>query len=174
MKRIVVVLAFLVICAGVSQPQKGTAESDYYPVGYSGDTWTGEVSAFDNNLRTLTLTYAGGKSVQTFVASIPDSPYEWARDGRKSRVLNFAYDKSAKTQRFAYVGPGVAASIVPDGDPGVLQRPNPPAENVISDFADFLGRRITVYYTAREREANGEKVKYNDVWRIRVIPEKKK
>jgi hypothetical protein len=36
-----------------------------------------------------------------------------------------------------------------------------------------MGRSIVVYYTVRGREVNGQKVKYNDVWRIRVIPKKK-
>jgi len=32
-----------------------------------------------------------------------------------------------------------------------------------------MGRRLTVYFTAREREVNGKKEKYNDVWRIRIL-----
>jgi hypothetical protein len=170
-----VALAFLVLYAGLSSAQKGPAQQpEYYPVGYSGNTWTGEVTAFDSDRRTLTLTYTNGTDVQTFVASIPDAPYEWARDSRNSRVLDFPYDKRATVQMFIYVGPGFAATIVPDGSPAVVRRPNPPTSNVITDLADFKGRRITVYYTPREREANGGTVKYNDVWRIWVIPGKKK
>lgn len=175
MKRIVVALAFLVLCAGMSRSQKGTAEQpEYYPVGYSGNTWTGEVTAFDNDKRTLTLTYANGKDVQTFVASIPDVPYQWARDSHNSRVLDFPYDKRATVQTFVYTGPGFAATLLPNGAPANVRRPNPPPSNVITDFAQFMGRHITAYYTPREREANDEKVKYNDVWRIRVLPDKKK
>jgi hypothetical protein len=176
MKRTIVALAFLVLCAGTSSSQKGKAEQpEYYPAGYTGNTWTGEVTAVDNDQRTLTLTYASGtKDVQTFVASIPDVPYEWARDSRKSRVLDFPYDKRATVQTFIYVGPGDVATLLPEGAPAKVQRPNPPTSNVITDFAQFMGRRITVYYTARERETNGQTVKYNDVWRIRVIPDKKK
>lgn len=173
MKKTIVTLALLVLCAGVARPQKGEAEPDYYPVGYVGVTWTGEVTAIDNDARTLTLTYTSGKNVQTFVASIPDSPYEWTRDMRTSRVLDFPYDKRAKAQRFVFTGTGRAASVVPDGAPGEVTHPNPPAANVITDFAQFMGRSITVYYTVREREVNGQKVKYNDVWRIRVITKKK-
>ncbi len=176
MKRTIVALACLVLCAGMSRSQKGTAEQpEYYPAGYPGNTWTGEVTAVDNDQRTLILTYASGKNdVQTFVASIPDAPYEWTRDSRKSRVLDFPYDKRAAIQTFIYVGPGAVATLLPDGAPAKVQRPNPPTANVITDFAQFMGRHITVYYTAQEREANGQKVKYNDVWRIRVIPDKKK
>jgi hypothetical protein len=158
--------------------QKGTAEPDWYPLGYDGATWTGEVTAFDNDRRTLTLTNGSGKKAETFVATIPDAPYEWARDGRKSRVLDFPYDKNAKSQTFTYTEPGrtgSAFSIVPDTgsertDSGRIQRPNPPESNVINDFSDSKGRRVTVYYVPREHEESGAKVKYNDVWRIRVIP----
>lgn len=162
--------------------QKGTADADYYPLGYDGATWTGEVTAFDNDRRTLTLTSGSGKKAETFVATIPDAPYEWARDGRKSRVLDFPYDKTAKTQTFTYREPGrtgSAFSIVPysgndKADSGSIQRPNPPESNVITDFSQFKGRRVTVYYTAREREEGGAKVKYNDVWRVRIVPADKK
>jgi hypothetical protein len=175
MKRVVVALAFLVLCAGMSKSQKGIAEQpEYYPVGYSGSTWTGEVTAFDNDKRTLTLTYTSGNDAQVFIASIPDAPYEWVRDSHKSRVLDFPYDKRAAVQTLVYTGPGFAATLVPDGAPDKVVRPNPPTANVITDFAQFMGRHITVYYTSREREANGATVKYNDVWRIRVIPDKKK
>jgi len=55
MKRFFVAFGRLIVCAGVSVAQKGKAEPDYYPLGYSGDTWTGEVTAFDNKYRTLTF-----------------------------------------------------------------------------------------------------------------------
>ena len=29
-----------------------------------------------------------------------------------------------------------------------------------------------VFYTERERDVNGQKVKYNDVWRVRVLDKK--
>ena len=57
MKRLFVALACLILCASVSVAQKGKADADYYPMGYSLDTWTGEVTGFDNKDRTLTLTY---------------------------------------------------------------------------------------------------------------------
>ena len=176
MKRLFVALACLIFYAGVSVAQQGTAEPDYYPMGYSGETWTGEVTAFDNERRTLTLTHTSGKKVSTFVASIPDAPYEWRRDARNARVVDFPYDKQAKYQTFKYVGPGVAASVLPrgGGDSGMHQRPNPPDTNQITDFVEFMGRRVTIYYTRRERTVDGEKEKYNDVWRIRIEATKKK
>jgi len=97
--------------------QKGSAEPDWYPIGYNFHTWTGEVIAFDNDQRTLTLQSKSGKNAETFVASIPNAPYQWRRDIRKSRVLDFPYDMKFPSQRYVYVGQGVAASIVPDGGP---------------------------------------------------------
>jgi hypothetical protein len=166
--RIIVALCFLLFCAGMTAAQKGTADfPEFYPQGYAGDTWAGEVTAFDNDKRTLTLTYTNGKDVQTFVASIPDAPYEWTRDSHKSRVLDFPYDKEATSQLFVYTGKDFA-TLLPGDTPATVHRPNPPADNVINDFVQFQGRRIVVYYTPRA--ANG--VKYNDVWRVRVLPKK--
>lgn len=174
MKRLFVTFACLILCAGVSVAQKGTAEPDYYPMGYSGDTWTGEVTAFDNERRTLTLTHTSGKKALTFVASIPDAPYEWGRDARNFRVVDFPYNKQSEYQTFKYTGPGKAATILPGAGSGMQRRPNPPASNMISDLAEFKGHSITVYYTTRERKVNGEMEKYNDVWRVRILPAKKK
>ena len=61
----------------------------------------------------------------TFVATVPDAPYEWTRDR-------------------------------------------------IDDLSDFKGRLITVYYTPRERKEGDARVKYNEVWRIKVFSSKKK
>jgi hypothetical protein len=176
MKGFFAALGCLILCTAASLAQRGKAEPDYYPMGYSGDTWTGEVTAFDNKSRTLILTYASGKNVLTFVASIPDAPYELGRDARKFRVVDFPYKKEAKYQIFRYVGTGNAASILPDGDQGdgMQRRPSPPASNVLSDLGEFMGREVTVYYSVRERKVNGQKEKYNDVWRIRVLTAKKK
>ena len=174
--RLFILLTCLTLGAGVALAQRGKADPDYYPVGYPGDTWTGDVTAFDNDQRTLTLTHGSGKNAPTFVAYIPDAPYEWTRDIARSRVLDFPYDKKAKFQLFKYEGIGRAASILPEGaDPsGMHRRPTPPDKNRITDFSDFMGRRITVYYTARERKVGDANVKYNDVWRILILSNKKK
>ena len=46
MTRLLLVPAFLIISAGTIMAQQGTADPDYYPLGYSGKTWTGAVTAF--------------------------------------------------------------------------------------------------------------------------------
>jgi hypothetical protein len=179
MKKLLVAFACLAACAAASFAQKGKAGGDFYPLGYAGDTWTGEVTAFDNEQRTLTLTHGSGKSVQTFVASLPDAPYEWARDVHNARVLDFPYDKKAKIQVFKYDGPGRAATVMPDTGgvqvmSQIMRRPNPPDSDRITDFADFKGRLVTVYYTPRKRETAAGSEEYNDVWRVRIYSGKKK
>lgn len=174
MQRLFLLVTCLLFFPGAAWAQKGHAEPDYYPLAYSGDTWTGEVTAFDNDLRTLTLTYVHDKKLTSFIATIPDAPYEWAHDARGLRVVDFPFDKEAKGQTFKYVGvPGL--SYVPPGGsiPGIQQRPNPPASNVMGEFSQFVGRQITVYYTTRERVVGSNKEKYYDVWRIRIYPAKK-
>jgi hypothetical protein len=66
MKRFFGAFVCLIVCAGISVAQKGKAEPDYYPLGYSGDTWTGGVTAFYNKYRTLTFAsgfYLPGRSL---------------------------------------------------------------------------------------------------------------
>jgi hypothetical protein len=176
MKRLFVAFACLILFSAVSAAQKGKADPDYYPIGYSGDTWTGEVTAFDNDQRTLTLTYVKDKKVSTFVASVPDAPYEWGNDARNFRVVDFPYDKEGKVQLYTYVGAMNSAGYVMQSGPtkATQRRPNPPAENVIDDLAQFVTSKVTVYYTIRERKVDGKTEKYNDVWRIRMLPPKKK
>lgn len=175
MKRLLFATVCLVISVGLCQAQKKKADPDYYPQGYSGETWTGEVTAVDNDKRTLTLTYTKGKDVSIFIATIPDAPYEWQRDARNFRVVDFPFDKKATVQTFKYVGKGEGAVVlIPDVmGVGIKKRPNPPDTNVMSDFSELKGRDITVYYTPRERGASNQKEKYNDVWRIRILPVKK-
>lgn len=180
MKKFLVALACVAACAAPSFAQKGKAQADYYPMGYAGDTWTGVVTDFDNARRTLTLTHGKDKKAETFVASIPYAPYEWARDVNDLRVLDFPYDRKAKNQVFKFDGPGRAATAIPSTGVGaivpsqIIRRPNPPNENRIADLADFKGRLVTVYYTTRERQTDGGAVeKYHDVWRVRIYAGKK-
>ena len=170
MNKSILMILGLVFCALIAYAQKRNAEPDYYPMGYLGDTWTGEVTAFDNQQRTLTLTHVFEKKVSTFIVSIPDAPYEWGRDARNFRVIDFPFKKEASSQTFRYVdAPGSYYRPPGPQPPSVQVRPNPPATNVINDFSQFLNHAVTVYYTSRERKVGDQKQKYNDVWRIRVL-----
>jgi len=161
-------LCFFLNVSQLGFAQKGTVEPDWYPVGYGGATWAGEVTAFDNDHRTLTLTHGKGKDAETFVATIPDAPYQWRRDSRNARVIDFPYDPTRSTQTYKYRGLGAVADMLPENGPAEVYVPNPPASDVITDFSQFKGRKIVVFYTARERQVNSQTIKYNDVWRIRV------
>src|SRR5215472_9958424 len=60
-------LAFLII--PLARAQKGEAESGYWPLGYNGTTWTGQVTAVNDGTREITLTYTNkkGDKTETFI-----------------------------------------------------------------------------------------------------------
>jgi hypothetical protein len=129
--------------------QKGTAGPGFYPQGYQGDTWTGEVASADEATRELTLTYKSGDKTQTFIAYIPDGGAAWGKNESGDKVLEiFSVDPKKANKP---------------------SKPEPPHINL----ADFLGRRLTVYYIHREqKDANGQKLKFNEVFWIKIIPKK--
>lgn len=79
---LVLVLAF----AGVCSAQKGTAEPDYYPMNYSGETWTGEVTAANEDTREFTLTYTKGEKTQTFAGVLAKGYTVKMKDGRDHEI----------------------------------------------------------------------------------------
>ena len=65
MKKVVVSVVLTLLCIGISVAQHGTAEPGYYPPGFNGDTWTGEVTAVTEDCCTGTCTFVdGGCSLQ--------------------------------------------------------------------------------------------------------------
>lgn len=67
MKCLLFIFVFVVTCYGTVNTQKGTAESGYYPPGYSGgSTWTGEVTSVDEDNQTITLSYKKKDKEETF------------------------------------------------------------------------------------------------------------
>lgn len=66
----IILVAFvitLVIFAASVRAQHGEAEPGYYPAAYVGDTWQGNVTAVDDEAKTITLTYTKGSKSQTFL-----------------------------------------------------------------------------------------------------------
>jgi len=53
--------------AGAAFAQHGTAGSGYFPLGYHGDTWTGQVTAVNDATNEITLVYNGSKKSESFV-----------------------------------------------------------------------------------------------------------
>ena len=163
-----ILLALFGVSAGFGQ--KGKANPDFYPLGYSGEIWTGEVIEFNNELRTLTLSDKKGKNAETFIAVIPDAPCQWGKDIYRYRVLDFAFDKKVKVGTYKYEGFEYFSNILPrDIRNDTQRRINPSGSNVLSEFAQFKGRKITVFYSQATRLVKGQKEKYNDVWRIRIL-----
>lgn len=61
--------------------QHGTAEAGYYPMGFVGDTWTGVVTAVNDDTREITLTYTKSNRTQTFVGVLVEGYKVKLRDG---------------------------------------------------------------------------------------------
>ena len=74
------------LCTGISVAQHGTAEPDYYPAGFNGDTWTGEVTAVTEDTREFTLTYTKGTNTQTFVGVLAEGYTVKMKDGRNYAI----------------------------------------------------------------------------------------
>ena len=86
MKKLVFSLALILLCAGISVAQHGTAEPGYYPSGFNGDTWSGEVTAVTEDTREFTLTHTKGTKTQTFVGVLPKGYTVKMKDGRDYEV----------------------------------------------------------------------------------------
>jgi len=56
MKRVLLSMVFLATLCTRVDGQHGTAPPGYYPMGYSGDTWAGEVVSTDEATLEITLT----------------------------------------------------------------------------------------------------------------------
>src|SRR6185312_5270881 len=54
----------------IGAAQKGSAPNGYYPPSYGGLTFTGEVTAINEQDQTLTLTYTHGNKSETFVGRL--------------------------------------------------------------------------------------------------------
>lgn len=80
----VIACSFLIAAARPSVAQHGDA-SDYQAPGFSGDTWTGEITGINTATRELTLTATTKKGDETFVAYLPEH-YTQQENGKDSEV----------------------------------------------------------------------------------------
>jgi hypothetical protein len=81
MNKFLLSLIVLLFCSLPSFAQKGTAEPDYYPLGFNGDTWTGEVVTTDDSKREITLTYKKKGKEQTFTGILDEGYKLKMKDG---------------------------------------------------------------------------------------------
>jgi len=80
--RHVFLATLLLGLVGVLDGQHGTAPNGYYPMGYNGDTWTGEVTSVNEDSREITLFYTDGKKkTETFVATVQEGYKVKLKDG---------------------------------------------------------------------------------------------
>jgi hypothetical protein len=127
MKRVLIGVVLIVIAAGTAPAQKGTAEPDYYPPNYSGDTWTGHVTAVDENTREFTLTYKKKDKDETFVGVLPKGYTVKLKDGKDHEVK----------------------------------------------ISEMMGMRVKAYYITKTTKVNDQKIKTNEVFKIKFLPQEK-
>ena len=123
MRKLLLVLGTLIISASMSLGQKGTAEPDYYPMNYTGDTWTGVVTAVNEDTRELTLTYKKKDKEESFVGVLPKGYTHKMADGTEREIK----------------------------------------------LADLMGTQLRVYYMSKTKKVKDQKIKYNDVFKIKIL-----
>jgi hypothetical protein len=121
MRNMAFAACILLALAGLLHAQHGEAGNGYFPIGYAGDTWTGEVSAVNDDTREITLVYNGAGKSETFVG-----------------VLQPGYKAKLKDGSLAEV----TVSLI------------------------HIGRRMRVFYMAKERKVSGHKEKFYEIFRI--------
>jgi hypothetical protein len=92
-----ILAAVLALGSAAGSAQHGEAPNGYYPPGYMGDTWTGQVSGVDVARREITLTATTKKGTETFVAYLPEKV-----PGKNSelKITDFAVGQNL---RFYYI-----------------------------------------------------------------------
>jgi len=123
MRKSLLFLAIVLTSAGVCFGQKGTAEPDYYPQNYSGDTWTGVVTAVNEDTREFTLIYKKKDKDETFVGVLPKEYKHKMADGTFKQIK----------------------------------------------LDELIGMTIRAYYMSRTKKVNDQKIKYNDVFKFKIL-----
>lgn len=84
--RYMVLTVCLLLMVESLKAQHGTASNGYFPMGYAGDTWTGEVSALDEAKREITLIYKGKKGDEAFVGVLQQGYQMKLKDGKAAEL----------------------------------------------------------------------------------------
>ena len=87
---------FLLMCSATLFGQHGTAPGGYYPTGYAGDTWTGEVVSTDDTTREITLSYKTEKKSETFTGVLIDNFHVKMKDGSTKELKPSEIPKAAR------------------------------------------------------------------------------
>ncbi len=81
MSKAILILLFTLILSAVVVAQKGTAEPGHYPMNYTGDTWTGEVTGTNDDTREITLSYKKKDKEETFTGVLEQGYKVKMKDG---------------------------------------------------------------------------------------------
>jgi hypothetical protein len=84
--RLSLVLIAVLFPSNTLLAQHGTASSGYFPMGYSGDTWSGTVTAINPATREITLLYNGKKGDETFTGVLEKGYQRRGKDGKSFEV----------------------------------------------------------------------------------------
>jgi hypothetical protein len=101
MRKLLVALALLILCAGVPMAQTGKSETHYFPLEYRGDTCTGEVTAVNEDTREITLTCMEDDETRTFVGVLGKRYKVKIKGGSKQEVK--VADLPGKRVKVAYL-----------------------------------------------------------------------
>lgn len=123
MQKLLLIIVIIILSTGVVLGQKGTAEPDFYPPNYYGDTWTGIVTTVNEDTREFTLSYKKKDKEEIFVGILPKGYTQKMADGK---------DREVKLD-------------------------------------DLLGMQLRAYYISRTKKVNDQKIKYNDVFKIKIL-----
>jgi hypothetical protein len=80
--------------------QHGTAPNDYYPPGYSGDTWSGEVTSTNDETREITLTYTKGSKTESFTGVLQQGYKVKLKDGTSHELKASEVSKGTRLMIF--------------------------------------------------------------------------
>lgn len=125
MRQIGLAACILLVMTGLLHAQHGEAGNGYFPLGFAGDTWTGEVSAVNDDTREITLVYSAPKRTETFVGVLQQGYKATLKDGSLAEV------------KVSMIHPG---------------------------------RRLKVYYIAKDRKVSGRKEKFYEIFKIDFLP----
>jgi 3D (Asp-Asp-Asp) domain-containing protein len=85
-RKVLLAVTVVLLLTTAVWPQHGSAPPGYYPPTYSGDTWTGTVSAVDDQMREITLTYTKNSKTQTFTGVLKAGLKGKRQDGTEIEV----------------------------------------------------------------------------------------
>lgn len=102
MKSIRLLPMALLVFASSAFAQHGRAGNGYYPPGYDGDTWSGQVVSVNEQTREITLSYTKNGKSQMFVG-VPEDDYLVKEHKGPTRPLKMTDISIGKTIKVWYM-----------------------------------------------------------------------